>query len=318
MNDLKKDINNRDSRIIFICSSDNIFLSVKNLREDNRFVFSQDWAKYLVGSVFVFATILSACQHNSWSALGCCLVFGTTALCIIFTCMYEHFGKICLKLNAHGIFIVWNIFLPIKKYSIPFEDIGNFKIIEKSSAVSGHWHELVVETSDVLLPIIESNDCNFLCDLEQQLNNLLIILRSDRAESSNTLNNTIHENIILSISKNDSDKNCYSNTNIPTGTEWNFEQKKEQYIWHRNGNFDLYSFAINLLFGIWLLGGVLLLTRYFSYSAITITNIMLLFFLTFGLLFILGAFLMLISKFYHEKLIYNMGILYITEKHYLI
>jgi hypothetical protein len=224
--------------------------------------------------------------------------------------MYEHFGKICLKLNAHGIFIVWNIFLPIKKYSIPFEDIGNFKIIEKSSAVSGHWHELVVETSDVLLPIIESNDCNFLCDLEQQLNNLLIILRSDRAESSNTLNNTIHENIILSISKNDFDKNCYSNTNIPTGTEWNFEQKKEQYIWYRNGNFDLYSFAINLLFGIWLLGGVLLLTRYFSYSAITITNIMLLFFLTFGLLFILGAFLMLISKFYHEKLIYNGDIIH--------
>jgi hypothetical protein len=224
-----------------------IILEAYNTRRDNATAYPSSllW----IGLIFTLefgwiVTIINAYINSTIVLFVGFLSFGAIILPFIFLLFYFRYGKKLFTLTFEGLHIMWTIFIPFKEYSIPLDEISCFRITTEWSASHGDRHVLVADTSDLILPMLESRNYDLLNNIEKKLNNVLKMLKGKY--ESNCLNK---RTLLLQGSKY-VDK-CFVNDFLCQ--TWNITDKSMElvenniYVYSKRGTFDFYTFVMFLL-----------------------------------------------------------------------
>jgi hypothetical protein len=132
----------------------------------------------------------------------------------------------------------------------------------ESSKSHGDSHLLVADTSDLILPMLESKNYDLLNNVEKKLNNVLETLKDK--DKSNCLNERV---LMLQKSK-------YVDKNGWLCQTWNITDKSmelaenDTYTYSRHGIFDFYTFSIILLCNCFIASsGLRFAENFFTFSA---------------------------------------------------
>jgi hypothetical protein len=287
-----------DPKIQYEDKIEKIVLEACNIRCDNACLFPSSffWIGLILsfGTVWIWSIISFYINNSALKSFAGILGFGSIILGFIFLLFYFRYGKKLFALTSEGLHIRWTIFIPFKEYSIPLDEISCFRMTIESSKSHGDSHLLVADTSDLILPMLESKNYDLLNNVEKKLNNVLETLKDK--DKSNCLNKRV---LMLQESK-------YVDKNGWLCQTWNITDKSmeltenDTYVYSRHGIFDFYTFGIILLCNCFMVSsGLRLAENFFTFSATPAIIIFPFCVLTAGILSFI-MFLTLASLFYRK------------------
>ncbi|MDR3197476.1 MAG: hypothetical protein LBU34_06350 [Planctomycetaceae bacterium] len=254
-----------DQKIQYEDKVEEIILEAYNTRRDNACLYPSPllWIGLIFsfGILWFWLIISFYINNNALRSFAGILAIGPVILTFIFLLFYFRYGKKLFTLTSEGLHITWTIFIPFKKYSIPLDEISCFRMTIESSKSHGDSHLLVANTSDLILPMLESKNYDLLNNVEKKLNNVLETLKDK--DKSNCLNKQV---LILQESK-------YVDKNGWLCQTWNITDKSmelaenDTYVYSRHGIFDFYTFVIILLCNCFIASsGVRFAEDFFTFS----------------------------------------------------